>query len=343
MSASTPRLGLIKPLTSEFYDVSVPNGNMDIIDAAPANVTICTSSTRPSTPDEGDLIYETDTLNLLLRQGSAWKSWNGKVFLCTSTTRPASGASFPNMIIYETDTLNLTVRNSANTAWLTVKSSGFTPTLAIITTQGANTWTKPTGLVAAVARTQGVGGSGGGAQGTAGNGASGGGGGGGGFSEKWFDAASLSATETVTIGTPGAGATAGANNGNAGGTTSFATGKGYVVTANGGGAGIGGSTGGGSFTYAAGGAGGTASGGDFNQTGEAGGTGVLLGGVVVPQNRGGSSYMGHGGTAPIVTSSGGVGVFRGGGSSGGTRLPADGTAQGSQAGGNGIVIVEQYF
>lgn len=339
----TSRLGLTQPLTSEFYDISVQNGNMAIIDAAPANVTICTSSTRPSTPDDGDLIYETDTLNVLLRHSGSWKSWNGKVFLCTSSTRPASGASFPGMVIYETDTLNLTVRNSGNTAWLQVKATGNQPTLAVFVAQGLTVWTKPAGLVAVVARVQGVGGAGGGAAGTAGNGASGGGGGGGGYAEKWFAASSLSATENVTIGTPGAAATAGANSGGSGSATSFATGQGYAVTGNGGSGGAGGASGGGSFTYAAGGAGGTATGGDFNSAGEAGGNGVLLGGVVSPMNRGGSSYMGRGGGAPTATGTGNAGTLRGAGSSGATRLPTDATAQASLAGANGIVLLEQYF
>lgn len=116
----TPRLLLVKPLTSENYDVGVPNGNADLVDGAPANVTICTSVTRPSTPDDGDVIYETDTTNMLVRQGGAWKSFNAKVHICTAATRPASAASFGGMQVYETDTGNRIIRNSANSNWIPV-------------------------------------------------------------------------------------------------------------------------------------------------------------------------------------------------------------------------------
>lgn len=119
MATSTPRLGLVKPLTSEPYDVGVPNGNMDLIDAAPANVTICTSSSRPSTPDDGDVIYETDSgPNILVRQDGGWKAGMGKVYVCTSGTRPGSTLTYNGFPIYETDTGNHLIRNAANTAWL---------------------------------------------------------------------------------------------------------------------------------------------------------------------------------------------------------------------------------
>lgn len=114
----TTRLGLTKPLTSEFYDVSIPNANMDIIDSAPAKVTICTSATRPSTPVDGDIIYETDTTNTLVRQSAAWRPFNAKTQICTSSTRPTSAAAFGGMKIFETDTGNSLIRNAANTVWI---------------------------------------------------------------------------------------------------------------------------------------------------------------------------------------------------------------------------------
>lgn len=118
MPTSTPRLGLTKPLTSESYDVGVHNGNMDLLDAAPANVTVCTSTTRPSAPDNGDVIYETDTENLLLRNSGAWVSFNAKMFICTASTRPTSTKTYGGFCIFETDTGNRQIRNAANTAWI---------------------------------------------------------------------------------------------------------------------------------------------------------------------------------------------------------------------------------
>jgi hypothetical protein len=114
---STPRLGLVKPLTSENYDVGVHNSNMDIIDSAPANLTICTSTTRPSSPDEGDEIFETDSGNFLIRQGAAWKPSNGRDFWCTAGTRPVAGLTYGGYSIIETTSGNRATRNSANTSW----------------------------------------------------------------------------------------------------------------------------------------------------------------------------------------------------------------------------------
>lgn len=114
----TTRLGLTKPISSESYDVSIPNANMDIIDAAPAKVTVCTSATRPSSSVDGDIIYETDTTNTLIRQSAAWRSFNTKTQICTAATRPASGAAFGGMQIFETDTGNRAIRNAANTGWI---------------------------------------------------------------------------------------------------------------------------------------------------------------------------------------------------------------------------------
>lgn len=119
MPTTTPRLGLTKPLTTEAYDVNVPNGNMDLLDAAPANLTVCTSTTRPSTPDDGDGIFETDSgPNVLWRQGGSWKAGMGKFFVCTSGTRPGSTLTYGGFPIYETDTGNRLIRNAANTAWI---------------------------------------------------------------------------------------------------------------------------------------------------------------------------------------------------------------------------------
>ena len=51
---------------------------------------VCTSSTRPATPYEGQMIYETDTDKVLVWNGSAWyANWNlpfGIVGLTSSTT-----------------------------------------------------------------------------------------------------------------------------------------------------------------------------------------------------------------------------------------------------------------
>lgn len=60
MATSTPKLGLTKPAGSDAVDIAVLNANSDKIDAA-ISITICTSTTRPSVPFDGQKIFETDT------------------------------------------------------------------------------------------------------------------------------------------------------------------------------------------------------------------------------------------------------------------------------------------
>lgn len=64
-------------------------------------ILIVTSSTRPSSPYDGLMIYETDTKRYYSWNGTAWV-YRGGVILCTATTRP--DAPFNGLSIYETDT-----------------------------------------------------------------------------------------------------------------------------------------------------------------------------------------------------------------------------------------------
>jgi hypothetical protein len=102
----TTRLGLSKPDSTDLYDIGIFNGNADIIDAV-NGITICTSSTRPSTPKTGQLIFETDTNLLRTWLSGAWSTLtptNNPSFISivTSSTRPSSPAQ--GRVIYETDT-----------------------------------------------------------------------------------------------------------------------------------------------------------------------------------------------------------------------------------------------
>ncbi len=75
MSTSTTRLALVKPdpnpTTGDDVDVSQLNDNADKLDAA-VGWTICTSSTRPGSPWDGQPIYETDTNKFYSRVEGAW-------------------------------------------------------------------------------------------------------------------------------------------------------------------------------------------------------------------------------------------------------------------------------
>jgi hypothetical protein len=57
-------------------DVADLNTNADDIDAA-VGMTICTSTTRPSSPWDGQSIHETDTDNSFVWNGTAWKTAGG--------------------------------------------------------------------------------------------------------------------------------------------------------------------------------------------------------------------------------------------------------------------------
>lgn len=112
----TPRLSLKKPDTEDLYDVAIVNENMDKLDADVGGLVICTSSTRPTTPSSGQIIYETDTRRYYHWSGSAWSLFPFGITVCTSGTRPAS--PFQDQAIYETDTGAVLVRNAG--AWVTV-------------------------------------------------------------------------------------------------------------------------------------------------------------------------------------------------------------------------------
>lgn len=52
---------------------------------------VCTSSTRPANPYEGQVIFETDTNNLRFWSGSAWESNKGAVISSAAPSSPAAG------------------------------------------------------------------------------------------------------------------------------------------------------------------------------------------------------------------------------------------------------------
>ena len=196
------------------------------------------------------------------------------------------------------------------------------------------TYTKPSWLKFAIVEGAGAGGSG--AGGTTGSNASvGGGGGAGGYFKKKIVAASIGATETVTIGSGGDSVT-GDNDGNNGGTTSF----GSHCSATGGA--------GGSSTINTtetrsrdGGSGGVGSDGDLNAKGQPGNNSSQTSSKILSVGIGGSSFFSGGGnvSSSAGTNNGESGLYGSGGAGGSVQ---DGTAATSGDGGDGIVIVYEY-
>lgn len=103
MATSTTRLGLTKPDGTDLVDIAVLNTNANKIDAA-VGAFVCTSTTRPSTPYSGQIIYETDTDQSFVWDSgtSTWNTLAPGATICTSASRPASPV--PGQVIYETDT-----------------------------------------------------------------------------------------------------------------------------------------------------------------------------------------------------------------------------------------------
>ncbi len=210
-------------------------------------------------------------------------------------------------------------------------------TLQIITVTG--TYTRPSNLIYARIITVGSGGGGGGSASGSNGGASGGGGGSGGYAESILDAASIGASQSVTIGASGAGGTAGNNNGSNGGTTLF----GALLSATGGigGSGMGFHT---DCAAVAGGLAGTGSGGNvINTKGEDGKYGFLTAASVtaifIPGYGGSILPFGAGGGYNGSTGSG-----YGAGGSGGAAANSNGSvlAQAGAAGTAGVIIVYEY-
>jgi hypothetical protein len=203
----------------------------------------------------------------------------------------------------------------------------------------STTYNPPTGVKALRFIAIGGGGGSGGVDGSgAGTGASAAAGAGGGTAIK--STTQVEAAYTITVGAGGAGGAAGNNAGTAGGVTSVVS-VGVNLTANGGAGGIG-RTASAGVSLAGGATGGTATGGDRNITG--GGTGIAGstgGGGPLSGHPGGESYWGPGGEAVLgatAVSSGNPGA--GGGS---TSVFGVTTNYAGAAGGNGRVIVEEYF
>lgn len=210
--------------------------------------------------------------------------------------------------------------------------------VSVIQTTG--TWTPGPGTIYARIQVIGSGGAGGGAPATgAGQSSSGSGGGGGGYAEDWVWVGTWAAGgETVTIGAAGAGAS-GAAGGN-GAACSWATGKGYVISAGGG---LGGNilAASGASGFVNGGTAGIGTAGTVLARGSAGGPCTQSVATGYPTGMGGASLMGGSVICPF-NSNGNTGAAYGGGGSG----TLNGASQVARTGGNGAlgaVIITEFF
>jgi hypothetical protein len=225
--------------------------------------------------------------------------------------------------------------------------SGFS-SIVIQTFVASGTYTPTAGMSYCIAEVQAPGGGGGGGDSDATTGPGAGAGGGGGeYASGVFSAATVGASQTVTINAVG---TAGANtggNGGAGGSVSV----GALITANGGSGGTGSGSNNTTSKVIAGAAGGTGgTGGNVRIPGGPGhgaimlrfdndGAGTMI--RVALAGQGGSAHMGFGGGAGIADSTGATGQNYGGGGAGGADDDTTGSAGG--AGGAAIIIITEYI
>ena len=173
---------------------------------------------------------------------------------------------------------------------------------------------------------------------TSGNGNVGSGGGGGGYARKTVSAATIGASQAVTVGTGGTAGNTSGTNGGAGGTSSV----GSIVSATGG-AGGGGANFSGTIFLDQGVLGGVGSGGDINCHGGPSTSSLYYAGGCLCSS-GGNSYFGGGapGTAFYANSiPGTAGTTYGGGASGGGAVYNTGAVAGA-VGGAGVVIITEY-
>ena len=214
--------------------------------------------------------------------------------------------------------------------WAAAGGSG--RTINIQTFKASGTYTPTAGMTNCFIQCIAGGGAGGGSATTAYN--AGGGGGAGGYSQSYVAAATIGASQTVTV---GAGGTGGSNaNGNNGNDTSVGT---IVIAKAGSGAlkGV-------SLSSVAGAAGGVAGTGDLTLTGGAGGNGIALA-AGTSSGIGGNSYFGGGAAAvtTVSTNANGNNAAANTGAGGSGSVSANtGSAGTGGNGGSGVVIIWEF-
>jgi hypothetical protein len=213
-------------------------------------------------------------------------------------------------------------------------SAGLIKTVKYQIFTSSGTYTPSTGMVYCVAEVIGGGGGGGGSSGGSSASGGAGGGGAGGYGKSIFPAATIGASQVVTVGAAGTGGSVGANNGGTGGASSV----GALITSNGGAGGTNGTSNAAVGSLNGGGGGGTAASAQINVAGQQGLSGVGYGSVSALGGSGGNGPFGTGGSQAII-SAGNAATGRGAGGGGAASLTT------SFAGGNGsggIVVIQEF-
>lgn len=250
---------------------------------------------------------------------------NGPVISGTTTTSAMTSV-----------TLNLQQFLVGNTSAAPTAKS-FSVVQQVFTGAGTYTYTPTTGMVYCEVICLGAGGGGGGTTTTsAGQYSAAAGGGGGEYAVGVFSASTVGASQTVTIGTGGAGNSAAA------GSNGTASSLGSLITANGGSAGLLGSAS--TTSVGGGGAGGTGgTGGSYRSKGYNGGQGYgIVAATYLFSGTGGNSQLGSGGIGRISSTNAGTNGAGYGAGGGGGAITASTSGNAGGNGTDGIVIVTEY-
>lgn len=86
---------------------------------------VCTSTTRPASPYEGQIIYETNTKSILAYNGTSWVDFTPKSAINTDITPAVSGS-------YTNATASVSI-NTGTSAWVTLTSQGLSTSSASTT------------------------------------------------------------------------------------------------------------------------------------------------------------------------------------------------------------------
>lgn len=306
--------------TAKILDANVTNAKL-------ANMAASTFKMRATAstgaPEDGTATQATAALNAMIGDSGS----GGTKGLVPA---PASGDASANKYL------------KADGTWAVVANTSTGRLLGVTRFTSSGTWTKSTlNPSFVVIKGWGGGGGGGGAAGGSSAISAAGAGGAGGYFDLVLASGSLSATETVTIGTVGSNGTSAPTNGSSGGNTSF----GSHATANGGSGGTSGAA-----ACAAGGAGGTATGGNINITGNPGenGSGLFVSGasLFASGGNGGSGPVGGSGKGGFAvttsTQQAGTSATANSGSGGGGGASGSSTGVAGGSGATGYVEVYEY-
>lgn len=300
-----------------------------------ANLTASNGGIFYSTATAGAILAGTATANQVLLSGSSTTpAWSTATYPATTTSQ---------QILYSTAANVVGQLTTANSALPATNSSG---TLAMRTFSVVNqvftstgTYTPTSGMLYCIIQCLGGGGAGGGAAATgAGTTSPGGGGGGGEYAQGVFSAATIGASQSVTIGAAGTGSSG--TTGGSGGTTSV----GSTLISCGGGSGGLTAAASGNYAPAAGGVGGTGgTGGSFRVNGNSGSYGQACNSPgIVTSGQGANSQFGTGGPSSLTSDATGntAAVYGAGG--GGAVNYTSASARAGGAGSKGLVVVTEF-